>query len=256
MTLNDSSFDAEQIVKPCTKKRRTIITLAVFFVLVVLVVVLPLVLKNKTDDAPDDAPDDADIDFAKRYTFIQSAVAPYSQPSSFVQQDSPQSQALQWLVYQDKTTRNINMDDTSSSVVDKIAQRYALMVFYYACGSVAWNSIITPFEDQVDVSECDFTRHADQQQHPKEEEDRVLEQEEEQEAPGMLVHNEDEATIACNDEGEIVHLNLRMQNLAGRVPDEIGALIKLTTLDLGHNLLEGPIPRVIVEKLVNLGMYM
>jgi hypothetical protein len=282
MTLSDSTFFDEQQRQQgrcrCTKRCIIIIVALLLAVVVSLAVDLPLVLtKNKQRDAaasssssssPGDDDDTSDIDFNKRYAFIRSAVAPYSQSSSFVEPDSPQSQALQWLVYQDKTTRrhDMNMDDivndttgTSAAKGNKqLAQRYALLVLYYACGGDAWNGDITQFEYQVDVSECHFTHpptphegsstpivpQATAAAADANNDDAQEEEEGEQ---------QEVATIACNDQGEIVHLSLRLQGLAGRVPDEIAALTRLTTLDLGHNALEGTIPSVLAQKLTNLG---
>lgn len=85
-----------------------------------------------------------------RLGLFQSQVAQISTGSSFLDMNSPQSKALDWLVYRDETIPTKDYNST------RLFQRYAMMVLFYSCGGSAWVSFITPLEKQVDVHECDF----------------------------------------------------------------------------------------------------
>ena len=152
--------------------------------------------------------------YKNRYAIFRIILDRHSHPWTFALPNSPQSKALHWLVFQDKSLYTEPVDET------RLVQRYALLTLFYACAGHEWTNLFTsapPLDEQVDSNECDF--------------------------PG----------IACNEEGAIVSFEAANSNLVGHLPDEISLLTRLTHLNLYYNELEGTLPVAIFEKLTNLG---
>jgi hypothetical protein len=147
-------------------------------------------------EAPSAARSDLD---RRRFITFRISLARVSEPSVFVNPTSPQSQALKWLVYQDKTIKipdgfhqDSVMNTSQLSFPDdfrwKLVQRYSLMVLYFSTSGDAWRGIV-PWEDLVDTDEC----HSDFQ------------------------------GIGCDEvSGRVTTVALGYRTLGGRIPDEIG----------------------------------
>ncbi|CAB9515253.1 LRR receptor-like serine threonine-protein kinase [Seminavis robusta] len=170
----------------------------------------------------------------RRFILFRSSLARVSEPSAFVNPNSPQSQALKWLVYQDQTiqiptdTLAAEGDIMNSSQLYyssnnetfhwKLVQRYALMVLAFSTNGATWRGIV-PWEEMVDVDEC---------------------------------HSHFQG-IGCDEVlGKVNVVNLDYRKLGGKIPVEIGLLTDLTYLDLSRNHLEGHIPHSIYHRLTNL----
>jgi hypothetical protein len=95
-----------------------------------------------------------------------------------------------------------------------IYQRYSLIVLFFATNGELWDG--TPWTTLSDVHECDF--------------------------PG----------IDCDDNRQVVLMDMSFRKLRGRLPDEMGALTKLTRVSLKLNSLEGTIPSFFYHQLTNL----
>ena len=156
--------------------------------------------------------------YRERYTVLRTTLGSLSKPYLFYISNTPQYQAMQWLVFQDKTLPDYKSVDFSF----RLTQRYAYFVLFLATGGDDWVSISEEeilMEDLVkDTHECE----------------------------GFL-------GVECNVQGEITSLNLRRQNLVGSLPAEIGLLTSLQNLELWENSLVGSLPGGI-GKLTNLGM--
>ena len=182
-------------------------------ILIAISVIVPTVSRNKNSgNSAGGGGDSYTIDAAEfeRLEKIRSAVISFSEPKDFLRHDSFQSRAMQWLMYRNK---DIDVDDISM-----LAQRYAVMVLFYACGGQIWNNfaLLTP-EEQI-KGECEIEG------------------------------------FRCDDDGALVEISVSEKNLSGRVPKELHLLTKLTSLDLSSNFLEGSIPDIVLTKLTNLGM--
>jgi hypothetical protein len=143
------------------------------------------------------------VDYKLRYNDIHSALSLTVDTSTWLDPNSPQSRALDWLVYKDTTVNN--------NTNNKLTQRYALMVIYYACSGPDWTTTSRPLEQQVTVDECDFDG------------------------------------ITCDANREIAQMAWTAQKITGQLPDEIGLLRKLTFLGVSENYLVGTIPKSIYE---------
>jgi hypothetical protein len=167
-----------------------------------LIVPSPFVGTTSTSvaTAPHEAPSAAHSDLdRRRFIAFRISLARVSEPSVFVNPTSPQSQALKWLVYQDKTInipdgfhRDSEMNTSQLSFSDdfhwKLVQRYALMVLYFSTSGAAWRGIV-PWEDLVNTDEC---------------------------------HSHFQG-IGCDEvSGKVTTVALEYRKLGGRIPDEIG----------------------------------
>lgn len=188
--------------KPLRLTKRCWIILALFGCLVVLGVALGVVFATKNKGQSSGSSSNPEANFEERYASFRAIVAGQSSPIAFSNPDSPQSKALTWLVYEDKSIS----DETQ---VDRIIQRYAMMVLFYACSGDDWKGTVVPLDEQVGTNECDFFG------------------------------------VSCNDDGTIVGLDLHFQRLVGQLPAEMGSLSSLTSLILSDNYLEGSVPETI-----------
>jgi hypothetical protein len=134
-------------------------------------------------------------------------------PSDLTVPSSAQSRALSWLVVRDAALGA----EAGEVGDDRILQRYGVMTVYYSCGGYVWNGFAQPLEMQYDRSECMFRG------------------------------------VTCDDQGQVVKIQWFDTRLTGQLPNEIGLLTNLHTLDLSSNLLQGSIPEIIFSKLTNLG---
>jgi hypothetical protein len=83
-----------------------------------------------------------------RQRALQTIVASVSTPTSLQQSDSPQSQAMHWLLYND----NLWMKYFAGVPTTRIIQRYVLAVFYFATqGNTSWHT-----SDWLVGEECDI----------------------------------------------------------------------------------------------------
>ncbi|MGK3760286.1 MAG: hypothetical protein ACI8RD_012603 [Bacillariaceae sp.] len=143
--------------------------------------------------------------------------------------------ALDWLVFQDLvlTSADIeammdsiaaddnndeksNDDDDVGVPIFPLVQRYALMVLFFGTNGELWND--EPWSDLVHVHECNFMG------------------------------------VDCDgNKGQALNLDLQYRKLRGRLPDEVGLLTQLTSVNLMANNLEGSIPSFIYNELTNLG---
>ena len=184
-------------------------------ILVAVSVIVPTVSRSKnsgSNSADSGAGGDSyTIDAAEfeRLEKIRSAVTSFSDPKDFLRHDSFQSKAMQWLMYRNK---DIDVDNRSM-----LAQRYAVLVLFYACGGQVWKNFSMLTLEEQSKGECEIEG------------------------------------FRCDDDGALVEISIPEKNLSGRVPKELHLLTKLTTLDLSNNFLEGSIPDIVLTKLSNLG---
>ena len=142
--------------------------------------------------------------------------------------------ALDWLVFQDLMLTSMDIEammksiaandnnDEDSNDDDKVGvpifplvQRYALMVLFFGTSGELWND--KSWSDLVHVHECAFMG------------------------------------VDCDEShGQALTLDLQYRKLRGRLPDEVGLLTQLTSVNLMANNLEGSIPSFIYNGLTNL----
>jgi hypothetical protein len=134
--------------------------------------------------------------------------------SKVTKDGTPQRKAIQWLAFTD--TARLPLDTTP---LDEIIQRYTFVTTYYATGGDDWK-VNYNFLSGANI--CEW--------HNK---------------------NGDEG-ITCNEKGYATMLKLGDMNLTGTIPDDVGLLSSLTTLNLEGNLLRGTFPTEI-GFLTNLG---
>lgn len=200
VTLVNLDGGQEKSVTPCcgAKKNTWLIGLTIIFILLTVVLAVVLSGMSSGDGNGNPAKTPSPAYYEERFTVFRDALATKSDPSTFFDPDSPQSLALQWLVYRDQT---ISLDN-----LERLTQRYVIMVLYYACGGENWRGYITPLVEEVETKECDLK------------------------------------DFNCDEFGNVASIELAFQEMAGRLPEEIGLLSALTELDLWTNDLEGGIP--------------
>jgi hypothetical protein len=200
MTNDDGDQDSKQS-SLCSPGKKTTWLFATTMIAIALGVVLATILSGKSSGHGNGNPAKATspvYDYEERFTVFRNALITESDPTTFFDPDSPQSLALQWLVYQDQT---ISLDN-----LDRLTQRYVIMVLYYACGGENWRGFTTPLVEEVETNECDLR------------------------------------DFDCDEFGNVTAIRLKSRGMVGRLPFEIGLLSALTELDLFNNDLEGVIP--------------
>jgi hypothetical protein len=200
ITVDDGDQDSKQS-SPCGPGKKRTWLFATTMILTVLGVVLAAVLSGKSSGDGNGNPGKTTspaYDYEERFTVFRNALITESDPTAFFDPDSPQSLALQWMVYQDQT---VSLDN-----LDRLTQRYVIMVLYYACGGENWRGYITPLIEEVKTNECDLK------------------------------------DFGCDEFGYVTAVKLDERGMVGRLPFEIGLLSALTELNLFNNDLEGAIP--------------
>jgi hypothetical protein len=185
---------------------------AVCIVIVTIVVigaVVGVVLGMKPRSASSQGSSSASTkDYALRYNTIRTSLAGVTDSVSFVSTSSPQSQALDWLVYKDDTLTSVDGPMTESTTA-LLIQRYAVMVMQFALKSNWQNDPLqTPF---YRLHECDFEG------------------------------------ITCNADQRITRFDWQSKELAGAIPNEISLLTTMNYLDLNSNFIDGSIPDALYD---------
>jgi len=129
---------------------------------------------------------------------------------AFDDNQSPQSRALNWMVYKDPLQLE---PPRGVAETNKIAQRFALTVLFYATGGETWASSHNFLSSK---DECEWNSVDDR---------------------GYF-----SGAGQCNREGMITTVALWQNNLSGRIPAELAALRKLKVLSLYRNKLQGQVP--------------
>jgi hypothetical protein len=204
ITVDDGDQESKQS-SLCSPGKKITWLLATTMIVIAIGVVLAAALPGKISGDGTGNPAKTTspaYDYEERFTVFRNVLIAKSDPTTFFDPDSPQSLALQWLVYQDKT---ISLDN-----LDRLTQRYVIMVLYYACGGENWRGIITTsLVEEVETNECDLK------------------------------------DFDCDEFGNITAVKLEARGMVGRLPFEIGLLSALTELELFNNDLEGAIPESI-----------
>jgi hypothetical protein len=108
--------------------------LLVLVLAIVLSIVLPLTIGGDTPIPPEvtSSPSPAPT-FLTDYEFLQKVLGPISGDEVWMDETSPQSQALNWLAFEDPAMLPIK-DTKASSLIE----RYALAVLYFSTGGPQW----------------------------------------------------------------------------------------------------------------------
>jgi hypothetical protein len=150
--------------------------------------------------------------------------------------NSPQSRARTWMLETDELRDSLLL--TSE---DRVRQRYALTVFYYATAmpADATTRAVTTVGVDVDAGSESGDSSSDMEQDLDEDQDEFL-------VPST---SECEWTgISCDETNAVTYLTLGYGqfNLTGTLPHELAALTALRKVDLSHNSLQGELPDTIV----------
>jgi len=197
LVAEDTSMYRHYFAPPRGKR-----TLCAALCAVVLFIVVGIPLLATRDNR---GPPDYDIyTVADRGDIVHPVVLELSDKYHFLNAESPQSQALAYLLHHDQT-----VDLTSAA---RIAQRYAILVLFYQNGGL--------------VAELELRKEG-------------------------LAH---ECRLwECDDNGALLELDLHGSALVGVLPDELGILTNLKTLNLGRNRLQGPFPNAVLSQMTQLG---
>jgi len=142
---------------------------------------------------------------------LHSIFSEFSSPMSFLNSDSPQSQAIFWLVQEQEPNLYLWFVDQDDSITSRVLQRYALIVLSYACSGDKWRGGKT-WMTQGEIHECDWT------------------------------------FVNCNDDMQVTHLRLDNLYMTGSLPEEIGLLSNMKRFDVALNRLEGSFPLSVFHK--------
>lgn len=154
--------------------------------------------------------------YQERFVNFRTILGNHSEPWTFALPNSPQMKSLQWLVFRDKTLATNPVDEK------RLVQRHALMTLFYACNGQNWiGGFATqpPWSDNVAILECGF------------------------------------AGIECDEMGSVVEVQAGQSRWTGYLPDEIGLLTHLKSLQLHVNELQGTLPALAFARLSNLGKF-
>jgi hypothetical protein len=157
--------------------------------------------------------------YKERWTIFRAGLVGVASLSSstsaaLLQPDTPQSRALDWMVYQDSTVSH--SWSSESNAKQQFLERYAVLALFYACGGEEW-SITTKSGDNVDQESHVETCQWD--------------------------------FVACDDNALIVELKLSNRRLIGQIPNEVQLLSSLQSLDLSTNFLRGSLSNDLWEGL-------
>jgi hypothetical protein len=182
--------------------------------------------------------------YQARYRLFRSYAEQLSSNNevALLQTNTPQAQALDWLVYRDASS--VSRTDTAiydPTLLHRFAVRYALVVLYYACGdhggtSGSGTATANPKDDNTNVGSSSSLWGGDRAQETC-----------------------DWPFVTCQNDGDgdnervVVAVELHGAGLTGQLPVELALLSKLTRLDLSDNALEGMVPATLLAGLTNLG---
>jgi hypothetical protein len=85
---------------------------------------------------------------------LQNMLSPVVKISNLLEATSPQAEALEWLVFEDRVLDVAGLEQTMGSDPYPFYQRYALMTLFFATGGELWEE--TPWTDNGNVHECNF----------------------------------------------------------------------------------------------------
>jgi hypothetical protein len=213
VSLEDTNNDASTIrLAGLSVHKRTCLIAIVGTVVLVAAVVVGIIFITGNDSSSDTGEVVHSEEYYKeRYNKFRPVIGRLSNPSALVQPGTPQSQALLWLVDKDATLSHFTIDET------QLAQRYALLVLFYACGGEQWQGFEATLDKLGSVDTCSLGEF-----------------------------------VTCKG-NQVVGLDLAERRLIGQLPDEIGLLTNIQTLNLIDNFLKGTIPKTISGTLSNLG---
>ncbi|CAB9504845.1 Leucine Rich Repeat [Seminavis robusta] len=193
---------------------KTVLLIAVIG-FIVLALVLTLRGGNKEEDtsngiptmAPTGAPSLAPTDSPTMYA-VTLGLPDYSVDKILKDETSPQARAYSWI-----------MDDPNQERYPdwRILQRFALATFYYSTGGPSWDISDNWLNHSLDECKDWFFRT---------------------ETDGLDVAARDDKifiTSPCDESGKYQYLLMAGNNLAGRVPEEIGMLSSLLIFDYFKN---------------------
>ena len=195
----------------CTCKRNRLIKLAFVIGGIALACGLLVASYNKpsSEDTDEVGPvSTREWESSARMAEMRVVFEEISSPAEFLNPLSPQSLALDWLVYKDTLLKSINDPN--------LFQRYLLLVMAFGNNGGGWRGI-DPWDQFYDDHECDVFDGID-----------------------------------CNEDNEVVHLDMHHRRMTGSIPMELGILTSLTKLQFGNNDLVGTIPSSLYQ-LTNLG---
>ena len=154
---------------------------------------------------------DGGSDFSTREAGFKDILRGIIEPrDAFDDVRSPQSRALNWMVYEDPLQLE---PPRSAAETNKIAQRFALTVLFYATGGETWVSSHNFLSGE---DECEWNSVDDR---------------------GYF-----SGAGQCDRDGMITTVALWQNNLFGRIPAELATLRKLKVLSLYRNKLQGQVP--------------
>ena len=165
-----------------------------------------------------------------------------SHPDVFLDSNSPQSRALDWMIYEDEMKLSLPVKKT-----DPFVQRYILAVLVFALTTentkittaLSQNNTRDSFDLLSDTHECEWNSEWDRVDAF----DKI----------GNVVNERVMLGIICgfsneiwNDDaistGSVTGIILPRSGLEGELPPELQILSSLTRLDLNNNLIKGKIP--------------
>ena len=178
---------------------------------------------------------------------------------------SPQSRALDWLLYDHHPDTLTNYSETTTTTTtSRLLQRFALATFYYATNGIGWRFSRFWLSTNPDVHECTWWSHyeipgsdADADADTDTDTDGTVCNDNHEYRAIALHHNVLIGTlpreIALLTSLETIILSAdnfgidildsgKDRLLSGTFPSELGSLSRLTTLDMSKNAISGIIP--------------
>ena len=216
----DEEYDSNDVYKlgRCKFNKRTCWVMGVVAVVLVAGSVLAVMVLNKRGDSVNagaaSTPQQSQAYYKERFTAFRPIAGQLSMSSVFVQSETPQSKALDWMVYKDTTLSHQKIDAT------QFAQRYAVLVLFYTCGGEQWQGFPVNIDKQSGTETCQW---------------------------------DGDHFLTCNSENAITELQLVNRRLSGQLPDEISLLTSLQLLDVSDNFIQGTLPKGMFDKMTALG---
>jgi Leucine-rich repeat (LRR) protein len=218
VSLKEQSMSREEKPKHLVRKKLLNLTarlcLGILCIMVGLLVVAWVVRRRDDKESTEDLVQSGNLAARLEAAMNFLSESNISDREALVTTGSPQQKAVQWMVTEDPQSRAIP-DTTFSSDAIAFAQRYALVVFFYATGGdTTWESDLSFLSNQ---HECGWFQ---------------------EQAMAGFIAEEYGVGVTCGAEMRAVNLFIPSNGLSGSLPPELTQLRELTLLGLPHNGLD------------------